>query len=108
MGCAHRRVAVLSKDKTNAVKLMVQAGTPTLHTSNPDLGEATEEVPAQYRGESLTTGCNARYVLDALAVMDGDSVTLEINNPLSPCLMKSRGDPGFLCVVRPMRISGSK
>src|SRR5437879_13162360 len=57
---ALRRVAVLSKDKTNAVKLMLEAGTLTLHTSNPDLGEATEEVPAQYRGESLTTGFNAQ------------------------------------------------
>jgi len=101
---ALRRVAVLSKDKTNAVKLMLQAGTLTLHTSNPDLGEATEEVPAQYRGESLTTGFNARYILDALAVMDGESVTMEINTPLSPCLMKSDGDPGFLCVVMPMKI----
>ena len=101
---ALRRVAVLSKDKTNAVKLMLQAGTLTLHTSNPDLGEATEEVPAQYRGESLTTGFNARYILDALAVMDGEAVTIEINSPLSPCLMKSDGDPGFLCVVMPMKI----
>jgi DNA polymerase-3 subunit beta len=101
---ALRRVAVLSKDKTNAVKVILQNGTMTLHTSNPDLGEATEDLPAQYRGESLTTGFNARYLLDALGVMDGDSVTLEISSPLSPCVIKSDGDPGFLCVVMPMKI----
>jgi len=101
---ALRRVAVLSKDKTNAVKVILQNGTITLHTSNPDVGEATEDLPAQYRGESLTTGFNARYLLDALAVMDGDSVTLEISSPLSPCVLRSEGDPGFLCVVMPMKI----
>ena len=83
---------------------MLQNGSITLHTSSPDVGEATEDLPAQYRGESLTTGFNARYLLDALAVMDGDSVNLEISSPLSPCVLKSDGDPGFLCVVMPMKI----
>ncbi len=101
---ALRRVAVLSKDKTNAVKVILQNGSITLHTSSPDVGEATEDLPAQYRGESLTTGFNARYLLDALAVMDGETVNLEISNPLSPCVLKSDGDPGFLCVVMPMKI----
>lgn len=101
---ALRRVAVLSKDKTNAVKVILQNGSITLHTSSPDVGEATEDLPAQYHGESLTTGFNARYLLDALAVMDGDSVNLEISSPLSPCVLKSDGDPGFLCVVMPMKI----
>ena len=101
---ALRRVAVLSKDKTNAVKVILQNGAITLHTSSPDVGEATEDLPAQYRGESLTTGFNARYLLDALAVMDGDAVNLEISSPLSPCVLKSDGDPGFLCVVMPMKI----
>ncbi len=101
---ALRRVAVLSKDKTNAVKVILQNGSITLHTSSPDVGEATEDLPAQYRGESLTTGFNARYLLDALAVMDGDSVNLEISSPLSPCVLRSEGDPGFLCVVMPMKI----
>ena len=101
---ALRRVAVLSKDKTNAVKVILQNGSITLHTSSPDVGEATEDLPAQYRGESLTTGFNARYLLDALAVMDGETVNLEISSPLSPCVLKSDGDPGFLCVVMPMKI----
>jgi len=101
---ALRRVAVLSKDKTNAVKVILQNGSITLHTSSPDVGEATEDLPAQYRGESLTTGFNARYLLDALAVMEGDTVNLEISSPLSPCVLKSDGDPGFLCVVMPMKI----
>jgi len=101
---ALRRVAVLSKDKTNAVKVMLQNGSITLHTSSPDVGEATEDLPAQYRGESLTTGFNARYLLDALAAMDGDQVHLEISSAVSPCVLKSDGAPGFLCVVMPMKI----
>lgn len=101
---ALRRVAVLSRDKTNAVRLTLDPGMLTLYTSNPDLGEATEELPVQYRGESLTTGFNARYLLDALAAMDSDTVNLEMKSALSPCVLKPEGDPGFLCVVMPMKV----
>jgi DNA polymerase-3 subunit beta len=101
---ALRRVAVLSRDKTNAVRLTLDPSMLTLYTSNPDLGEATEELPVQYRGESLTTGFNARYLLDALAAMDSDTVNLEMKSALSPCVLKPEGDPGFLCVVMPMKV----
>jgi len=101
---ALRRVAVLSRDKTNAVRLTLDAEMLTLYSSNPDLGEATEELPVQYRGESLTTGFNARYFLDALAAMDSEIVHLEMKSALSPCVLKPEGDPGFLCVVMPLKV----
>ena len=101
---ALRRVAVLSRDKTNAVRITLDSGLLTLYTSNPDLGEATEELPVQYRGESLTTGFNARYLLDALSAMESETVHLEMKTALSPCVLKPEGDPGFLCVVMPMKV----
>ena len=101
---ALRRVAVLSRDKSNAVRVTLEPGSLTLYISNPDLGEATEDLAVQYRGESLTTGFNARYLLDALAVMEGEAVHLETKSPLSPCLLRPEGDPGFLCVVMPMKV----
>src|ERR687891_226543 len=85
---ALRRVAVLSRDKTNAVKLTLERGRMTLFASNPDFGEATEELPAKYTGDTLATGFNARYLLDVLSVVDGESVSLQIETPLSPCLIR--------------------
>jgi len=101
---ALRRVAVLSRDKTNAVKVTFAAGKITLFSSNPDFGEATEELPAQYKGESLTTGFNARYLLDVLGVVDGESVTLQMDAPLSPCLVREPGNASFTCVVMPVKV----
>ncbi len=101
---ALRRVAVLSRDKTNAVKVTFSSGKITLFSSNPDFGEATEELPAQYKGESLTTGFNARYLLDVLGIVDGESVTLQMDAPLSPCLVREPGNTGFTCVVMPVKV----
>ncbi|MEP7150498.1 MAG: DNA polymerase III subunit beta [Nitrospira sp.] len=101
---ALRRVSVLSKDKANAVKVTFAPGVMTLFSSNPDYGEATEELAAQYEGESLNTGFNARYLLDALSVMDGESVSLQMDTALSPCLIQEAESPGFKCVVMPIKI----
>lgn len=101
---ALRRVSVLSKDKSSAVKVSFAPGRMTLYSSSPDYGEATEELPAQYEGETLNTGFNARYLLDVFNVMEGETLSLQMETPLSPCLIQEPESPGFKCVVMPIKI----
>jgi DNA polymerase-3 subunit beta len=101
---ALRRVSVLAKDKASAVKITFASGKMTLFSSSPDYGEATEELPAQYEGETLSTGFNARYLLDVFGVMDGETISLQMETPLSPCLIQEPESPGFKCVVMPIKI----
>jgi DNA polymerase-3 subunit beta len=101
---ALRRVSVLAKDKASAVKISFASEKIILSSSSPDYGEATEELPAQYQGETLNTGFNSRYLLDAFAVMDGDTLSLQMETPLSPCLIQEPKSPGFKCVVMPIKI----
>jgi len=101
---ALRRVSVLSRDKANAVKLSFASGRLSLFSSSPDYGEATEDLPARYEGEALNTGFNARYLLDVLGVMDGETLSLQMDNSLSPCLIQEVESPGFKCVVMPIKI----
>lgn len=101
---ALRRVSVLSRDKASAVKVSFAAGKIVLFSSSPDYGEATEELPANYEGEALNTGFNARYLLDVCGVMDGETISLQMETPLSPCLIQEPESPGFKCVVMPIKI----
>lgn len=101
---ALRRVSVLSKDKASAVKVSFEPGKMTLFSSSPDYGEATEELPARYEGEAHSSGFNARYLLDVFGVMDGEHVSLQMETPLSPCLIQESESPGFKCVVMPIKI----
>jgi len=36
--------------------------------------------------------------------MDGANITLELNDSLSPCLIKEEGNESYKCVVMPMRV----
>ena len=99
-----RRVSVISRDRSNAVKVDIAPGVLTLTASNPDLGEASDEVTAEYEGEALAIGYNARYLLDALQAMSGENVRVELKDQLSPTLIKEADDESYKCVVMPMRI----
>jgi DNA polymerase-3 subunit beta len=101
---AVKRVSIMAKDKTNAVKVQLETNVLTLSTNNPEIGEANETLPVAYKGESLTIGFNSRYLLDVLMAMDRESVSLELNDPLSPCLITEEGNEGYRCVVMPMRV----
>jgi DNA polymerase-3 subunit beta len=105
---ALRRVSLLAREKTNAVKWEMGGGRLLLTANNPDLGEAQEELAVTYAGDAVTTGFNARYLLEALGVIDTEEVSMELKDALSPCVIRESAAGGgggdFLCVIMPMRI----
>ncbi len=101
---AVKRVSILSKEKTNAVKLQLEKERIILSTNNPEIGEASEELAVDYAGEGVAIGFNSRYLMDVLMAMDREHVAIELNDPLSPCLITEDGDEHYKCVVMPMRV----
>jgi DNA polymerase-3 subunit beta len=76
-----------------------------ISTSNPDLGEAVEEIDADYNGKSMSIGFNARYLIDALAVLVGEGeITIELKDELSPSVIRKTGNDSYLYVLMPMRL----
>lgn len=101
---ALRRVSIMSRDRSNAVKADIASGVLTFTSSNPDLGEATDEIAIDYGGEAVTIGFNARYLLDALGAIPTEKVVFEIQDQLSPTLLRKDGSEDYRCVIMPMRI----
>jgi len=99
-----RRVSIMSKERASAVRFDIGEDKLVVTASSPDLGEAVEEVPIEYKGEKISLGINARYVIDTLGVIRADRVILELQDPVSPVLMKEEGDESYKCVIMPMRI----
>ena len=101
---ALRRVSVLSQNKTYAVKLTFSKKAITLFSSHPDMGEANEEIPASFNGEEFSAGFNARYLLDVLSVLESETVVLNMEASLSPCLIREKDNALFQAVVMPVKV----
>ena len=101
---AVRRVALLSSERSRAVKFELSDSQLTISSSNPDLGDASEELDIEYSGEPLSIGFNAKYLQDALNASRSKEIQLSFVDDLSPARVTPTDDPDSLAVVMPMRI----
>jgi len=101
---ALRRVSLLSNEKTKPVKVEFASDSLILQSNTPEMGEAKEEIPAEYQGETMVMGFNARYLLEALAVTTDEQVALELNDPLSPGVVRPLNNDQYFYVIMPMRV----
>ena len=103
---AVKRVALLSNERSRAVKVEITKGKVDVTSSSSEFGEAREELPVDYTGAPLTISFNAQYVLDFLNVVETDSVQLSLKDEVSQAVMKPVGAQGYdyTYVIMPMRI----
>jgi DNA polymerase III subunit beta len=98
------RVSTISSERGRAVKLTLGDGRVTLTVNNPDSGNATEELDADYEAAPLDIGFNARYLLDIAAQLEGDTALFRLADPGSPTLIQDREGAPALYVLMPMRV----
>jgi len=103
---AVKRVALLSNERSRAVKIQIEKGKVDVTSSSPDLGEAQETLPVEYSGSPMQICFNAQYVLDFLAAVATDVVSLELKDEVSQAVMKPVGAEGYdyTYVIMPMRV----
>ena len=101
-----KRVALLSNERSRAVRLKIEAGAVEISSSSPDVGEATEVLAVDYEGAVTEICFNAEYVLDFLGVVDGDSVALEFKDEVSQAVLSPSSSDGceYTYVIMPMRV----
>src|SRR5262249_54277787 len=103
---AVKRVALLSNERSRAVKFQIDKGKVDVTSSSPDVGEAKETLPVEYNGGSMTICFNAQYVLDFLSVVTTDVVSLDLKDEVSQAVMRPVGAEGYdyTYVIMPMRV----
>ena len=101
---ALRRMLILSSEKSRGVKMVLKPGLLEVSSSNPELGDAREELDLDYQGPDMSIGYNARYLLDILQVQDDLRVKMIFKDHLSPGVFRPEKNDGFLAVVMPMRL----
>ncbi len=97
------RVSTLSSARGPAINLSIAYGKITLSVNDPDSGSASEEIDAEYDSAPIDIGFNSRYLMDVLANVEGDMVTMKMSDPGSPMLVNGEKDDA-LYVLMPLRV----
>ena len=101
---ALQRTAILSNEKYRGIRLVIRDSGVVLQAHNPEQEEAEEELEVEYSGEDIEIGFNVNYLLDALGAVDGEEVTLSVQDSNSSCLIRQPGKDDSTFVVMPMRL----
>ncbi len=101
---ALHRTSILSNEKYRGIRFNFSNNNLELLAHNPEQEEAKEELEIEYAGENLVIGFNVGYLIEVLSVIDDDSVTLELKDENSSCLIKAKSSEQCRYVVMPMRI----
>jgi DNA polymerase-3 subunit beta len=106
LSAAVRRVRLLSNERSKAVKFVMGQDQVEITSSTPEVGEAHEVLPVEYRGSAMQICFNADYVDNFLAVVETEQVQLEFRDEMSQAVMKPVGAEGYeyTYVIMPMRV----
>ena len=102
-----RRVSLLAGNRLRVIKMELRPGQMVFSATNPDLGEATEEVPCDYEGPETALGVNPDYIGQFLSsISDTDQVRLELKDENSRCVAYpvDGEDRRHVCVIMPIRL----
>jgi len=99
-----RRVSLMAQ-RNAPLRVAFSEGQLTVSAQTPDVGEASEAMPANFQGEPLEIGFNPEFLRDGLESMDGDEIVFKLISPLRPGLIEPAGDPDFRYLVMPIRLN---
>lgn len=99
-----RRVSQLAQ-RNAPLRLSFASGELTVAAETPDVGDATETMPAAFDGEPLEIGFNPEFLKEGIESVEGDEVLLRLISPLRPGLLQPVEGEDFRYLVMPIRLN---
>lgn len=99
-----RSFLMARENKNVAIKLEIKDDIIKI-SSNSEMGSSMEKVHIKLEGHDLEIGFNPKYLMDALKIIDSESIKLEFVNNVSPCIVRPQDNDNYTYLVLPCRIS---
>ena len=98
-----RRVSVFQTKAANSVRFNFSNSELVISIKNSELGDFEESVLLDFKGEPLSISFNLNFFQELLNSLEAERMTLEMDNVMSPCLIKVPERDNCKFVIMPMR-----
>jgi DNA polymerase-3 subunit beta len=99
-----RRVSQLAQ-RNAPLRFAFAEGELTVAAETPEVGDASEALPAPYSGEPLEIAFNPQFLIEGLESVEGDELAIKLSSPLRPGLLQPVGREDFSYLVMPIRLN---
>lgn len=97
---------LFSRDSGGSVVITADMDTSKLkiHSVASELGENTSETEVAISGQSDTVSLNSRYISEALAVIEGESISFGFSGKLAPCVFREESkSTNYKHIIMPLK-----
>jgi DNA polymerase-3 subunit beta len=102
LSCIER--ASLLIRETDKKPIIISIGDNNLQLSiNTALGSMKEEIDIELEGKDIVIGFNPKYIMDALRVIDDETVDIYLINSKTPCFLRDK-DQSYIYLILPVNI----
>lgn len=100
--CLQRASLLAKEGRNNLVKLSLDNDGMDV-TSQSELGDSFEHLDIDFIGKDLEIAFNAAYFLDIFKAVDQESLRMEFQTEITPCIIKPVEGEAFVYLVLPVR-----
>jgi DNA polymerase-3 subunit beta len=101
---ALRRVSLLVEQKSRRVYLGVEPGIMSVSSEESDIGNAKEEIPCKYDGETVSIALNYRYIEEPFKVMNDAEISIHFTEPNRAITIVPTPEKDFFHIIMPMQL----
>ncbi len=98
------RVALIAREeKSNLIRFLFDKEKLEI-SANCEMGRANEEIEVQCIGDPLEIAFNAKYFSDVLKALSDEYIFLDMNNGVSPCVLRPIEGENYYYLILPVRL----
>ena len=98
------RVASISLDRKEGVKLSIHKDNVQLSVNSASSGEGNEKIKAEFNSDNLIISFNSKYLIDIASEVENKNLRLNLKDSTSPVLIEDLSDKNSFYVIMPMKI----
>tara|TARA_B100000963_G_scaffold341120_1_gene340485 strand:- start:237 stop:1352 length:1116 start_codon:yes stop_codon:yes gene_type:complete len=98
------RVASVSVDRKEGVKLVVNKDNVQLSVNSANSGEGNEKIKADFSSDTLNISFNSKYLIDIASEIEDKNLKMNLKDSVSPVLIEDASDKNSYYVIMPMKI----
>ncbi|MDB9752247.1 DNA polymerase III subunit beta [Pelagibacteraceae bacterium] len=98
------RVASVSLDRKEGVKLVINKENIQLSVNSANSGEGNETIKANFNSDTLNISFNSKYLIDIASEVEDKNLKINLKDSVSPVLVEDATDKNSYFVIMPMKI----
>ena len=103
LDCIDRATLLIKEGDKKPIIISITDGSMELKI-NSTVGSMDEEIDIEKLGKDLMIGFNPRFLIDALRVIDDETITIYLVNPKAPCFIRDE-DNSYIYLILPVNFT---